>query len=132
MEFQQAPPNPYYDNNGYCQCLLSKEGNWIVGLYPVMFGVRVIVCPNNSAGITLSICAGDNPDNIRIIYLAMILWMSNWKEEVNESIISDNFPRYPYKPIVDNPQWSDYQQLIFTGKVREQLPSKWLESIPES
>ena len=68
------------ENNryGYRYQHINKNG-WIVCLHDVAFGTRVMIYNNklDPYGLTLNICAGNQPSNILFAYMSIYKWLDS-------------------------------------------------------
>ena len=99
----------------YSQPLISTQKRWVVGLLPVLFGVRVIVAPYAQQSICLSLCAGKEQGQIMFLYAVILKWLEQWEENISESELIARFPNFPIKPIFENSQWQEFQDQVLQG-----------------
>lgn len=95
MKFIDAPPNIDFQNGHK----VSEGGKWEIGLYTVMFGVRVNIAKVGACGSCVSLCAGNNPLVIALVYMCALQLMSEQPEEASETYIQKMFPEFQVRPI---------------------------------
>ena len=78
---------------------VSEGGRWELGLYPMMFGVRVRLGIVGNGWCTLDYCAGPNPAE-QFFLLGLVAGNLYWlPEESSEVDLQSIFPRQRIKPM---------------------------------
>lgn len=122
MKFRRAPTEPNFDRLK----LVSESGEWELGLWSVMFGVRVRFGRTDSMDIELDYCAGANPLFQMELLNAVHIILQEIPETVTVRELRDIFPDYHLKPIDRDPIcWPLLQRLRDEARARLKL-DEWL------
>lgn len=90
--------------DGYTVVWQSKPlGLWKVGVWPVMFGVRVVAWKEGSFGRSVDYCAGDNEEFLATLLFTIKEILSSYPEDVSEVEIEDKMPPWTVRPIYRDP-----------------------------
>jgi hypothetical protein len=99
----------------------SESDRWEVGLYPVLYGVRVragLVNPTLGYAPSLSIdyCAGADEGFTLALLAVVVHLLSSLPETVTPGQVERLFPGYQVKPIDKDPCWIELQRLVADGE----------------
>jgi hypothetical protein len=122
MKFRRAPTEPNFDRLK----LVSEGGEWELGLWSVMFGVRLRFGRTGSCGVELDYCAGaDTMFQLELLNAVHII-LQEVPETVTESELHRMFPDYTLKPINNCPYcWPRLQQMRDEARARLAI-EEWL------
>lgn len=71
-----------FKNEDYRYCWINDDG-WVVGLWDVAFGTRVIIYhKNDNFSIDVSLCAGNKPIIIANTFLQLFEWLNTNPDNV--------------------------------------------------
>lgn len=101
----------------FCKRAEFDSGNIIIGVTPVLFGMRVRAGYENDSGVNLDYCAGADQDFLERLYFiierALILTNGNF----------DSFPTQYVKPVIlDKKCYSSLLQMIEGDFDEDQIP----------
>jgi hypothetical protein len=114
MTFEPAQQTENYD----MYRLVTPSGKWELGLWRVLFGVRVRFSQVGSCGCVLDYCAGDDALFQMELLEAVRTILKKVPEDTPQHVIQDMFPGYHIKPINRDPQcWPAIQALA--AKIRD-------------
>ena len=117
MKFKLTEPNQNYPKARY----ESENGIWEVGLFPVLFGVRIRAGLRGAGWCTVDYCAGADYQ-IQTLLLAMIITMlEQLPEDIAEHKISEALPRFEIKPINNDPCWQELTELAQQNNFLEKV-----------
>lgn len=107
MTFKKAPLCENFPISHW----VSTGGQWEIGLYPMIFGVRVR-CGRVGAGyVALDLCAGADPKfQLELLRCVMIVLIPV-SEDILEAAMQAIFPRCDRKPINTDPCWPKIQEM---------------------
>lgn len=93
----------------------QPKGLWRIGMWPVLFGVRVIAWREGSCGRSIDYCAGnDSVFLLRLLHTIKAI-LSKYPEDVSESEIEATMPPWETRPISGDPAcWGALQRLAET------------------
>lgn len=112
-------------------CVWSSEGGvWSIGLWKVMFGVRVVAWCRGSVGSSVDYCAGDNPNFMAELLATVRTIFLHLPESISERDVVELMPRWEIRPIDRDPCWPALQQLAqsFTGGKANEVHSDDIET----
>lgn len=108
MKFKMAKPEPNFDRLK----LVSEGGIWELGLWSVMFGVRLRLGRTGAGGVNLDYCAGANQLFQMELLNAVHIILQEVPETISERDLEAMFPDYTRKPINhDEYCWKRLQQM---------------------
>lgn len=108
MRFKLAPTEPNYDRLK----LVSNGGIWELGLWSVMFGVRVRMGRAGLFYVNLDYCAGSDPLFQMELLNAVHIILQEVPESISDRDLEDMFPRFEIKPINLDPRcWPELQRM---------------------
>lgn len=96
MTFEQAETT----DNFLLLRKVSAGGRWELGLYPVMFGVRVRLGLCKMSWCTLDYCGGANPLDYMELLRRVQMILLGVPEEVSEAELCKLFPGFDVKPVI--------------------------------
>jgi hypothetical protein len=115
MRFKAAPTEPNFDRFK----LVSEGGEWELGLWSVMFGVRVRFGRTGAGGVELDYCAGADPLFQMELLNAVHIILLEIPETVTESELRRIFPDFHVKPINLDPYcWPEIQRMRDAARAR--------------
>lgn len=122
MKFHRVPTEPNFDRLK----LVSEGGEWELGLWSVMFGVRVRFGRTGACGVELDYCAGADPLFQMELLNAVHIILQEIPETVTESELRRIFPDFHIKPINLDPYcWTELQRMRDAARERLQI-DEWL------
>jgi hypothetical protein len=122
MKFHRVQTEPNYDRLK----LVSEGGEWELGLWRVMFGVRVRFGLAGAGGVELDYCAGADPMFQLELLNAVHIILQEVPESVTCGEIQRMFPGFHIKPINLDPFcWKRLQEMRDEARQRLQI-DEWL------
>jgi len=107
MKFLPAEPSLNFPAVRY----VSEQGKWEIGLFPVMFGVRVRMGPVNAPYCSIDYCAGADVEFQHKLMATVMVILAPVDESISPDAIERIFPGYNRKPINNDPCWTKLQAL---------------------
>lgn len=107
MKFTRAEPTENYPKLR----MVSEDGAYEVGLYPVMFGVRIRAGRSNSPVCDIDYCAGADPLFQVLLLAAVVDILESLPDGTPSSEIQNMMPRFERKPINQDPCWGKLQAM---------------------
>lgn len=98
MNFVYAEPNEKYP------IVRVQSATWEVGLYPVLFGVRVAANPLGAGGYALDYCAGADPLMQVELFTLLVQILSRYPDTLRYDEAHRLFPRWTRRPMVNDPE----------------------------
>lgn len=96
MKFKEAPDDP---ENTYFHRMVSVDGKFYICVYPVLFGFRVRCGEtDNKYFCAVDACAGNDPDNLTILYNLYLAAMERCQTRDEILEIFRRFPSSRKKP----------------------------------
>lgn len=96
---------------GYIKTWASENNVWEIGIYPVMFGVRVRAGKVGCQGLDIDYCAGTDPVFLGQLLTTVMTILETFPESLNSQELHTILPMYNKKPINLDPCWEQLQQL---------------------
>lgn len=122
MKFKFAPTEPNFDKLK----LVSEEGGWELGLWSVMFGVRVRFGRTGGCGVELDYCAGADELFQWELLNAIHIILLEVPESVSNCELRRMFPDYTVKPVNNCPHcWPRLQQMRDEARARLQIAKEF-------
>lgn len=122
MTFKRIQPCPNYD----LLKLQSEGGRWELGLWRVMFGVRVRLGRTGFPYCSLDYCAGADPLFQIELLNAVHIILREVPETISERDLENLFPKFEIKPINRDPTcWPELQRMRDAARERLQI-DEWL------
>jgi hypothetical protein len=76
----------YKGEHSYTNEQVNEDG-WVVGVYPVMFGKRVVVYhKDDNYSLPGSLCAGGDPNVLAIMYASIYSWLKTRPKDVEDTL----------------------------------------------
>jgi hypothetical protein len=115
MRFKLAPREPNYDRLK----LVSENGRWELGLWSVMFGVRVRCGLTGECGVSLDYCAGADPLFQMELLNAIHIILQEVPEDISVADFEDMFPQWAVRPVNHDPLcWPELQRMRDEARTR--------------
>jgi hypothetical protein len=115
MKFKMAEREPNYDRLK----LVSEGGIWELGLWSVMFGVRVRMGRAGLFYVNLDYCAGADAQFQMELLNAVHIILQEVPESISDRDLEDMFPQFDIKPINLDPRcWPRLQQMRDEARAR--------------
>ena len=122
MDLQSLLKGEHRD--GYKAIYRSADGLWSIGLYPVIFGVRVVAWRDGAAGRAVDYCAGSDVFfALELLAVIAAIFRHHIPDGATEDEVMALMPSWQRRPINRDPCWPALRQLATT-------PSEQLD--PES
>lgn len=113
MNLQSLPAPEHQD--GYEALYRSADGLWSIGLYPVIFGVRVVAWREGAAGRAVDYCAGaDAFFTLELLAVIAAIFRRHLPDGATEDEVTALMPGWQRRPISRDPCWPALQQLATT------------------
>lgn len=123
MKFKIAPTEPNFDRLK----LVSEGGNWELGLWSVMFGVRVRLGRAGQFYVSLDYCAGADPMFQLELLNAVHIILQEVPESISDRDLEDMFPNFQIKPINLDPHcWPELQRMRDAARARLGIEDEFL------
>lgn len=123
MRFRLAPTEPNFD----LIKLVSEGGEWELGLWSVMFGVRLRFGRTGAMSVELDYCAGADEIFQLELLNAIHIILQEVPETVTDGELQRMFPDYVLKPINKCPYcWPKLQQMRDEARARLRIEDEFL------
>ena len=96
MHFESVEPDENYPIH---KLRSQPNGNWELGLTPMIFGVRIRASLVGAMGCSLDYCCGDDPDQIYLWFGFVTALFFMLPEDISQNEVEKLFPRQTIKPI---------------------------------
>lgn len=108
MRFTAVESSP---ETGYTKTWASENNVWEIGIYPVLFGVRVRGGRVGCQGLDIDYCAGNDPVFLSQLLTTVMSILESFPETLTSQELHTLLPGYEKKPINLDPCWEKLQQL---------------------
>lgn len=99
--------------------LTSENNVWEVGIYPVLFGIRVAANPVGEIAYTINYCCGNNPEFSLVLLATVVGILESLPESISEREVSRLFPTYKVRPIDKDECWIKLQEMLTSRETIE-------------
>ena len=116
MKFKPATPNPFYTDHGQRNHLESETGRWSIVSGPTVTGnTRIYAGITNAAWYALDNCGGNQMSSILEVFAVTISFVEQFDESASEDEVRRAWPHFQYKPLTDNPEWSEFRDRVLAA-----------------
>jgi len=101
---------------GYRAVFSSQNGTWLIGTYPVLFGVRVVAWRSGSMTRCVDYCVGaSRPDLITLLALIRQIFELHLPEDATEEQVTCLLPGWSWRPVQTDPAcWKRLHELAMS------------------
>lgn len=96
---------------GYRLAYISENGIWSIGLFPVLFGMRVVAWRTGSSCRSVDYCAGNDVGFAIDLLDAIKRIFEGIPEDIQERGIEKMMPQWEIRPTNNDPCWPALQRL---------------------
>ena len=100
--------------DGYSCYWISDNGLWMIGTWPVLYGVRAIAWHRDSVSRSADYCAGSDAAFLAELLAVLRTIFSALPESTTEDEMTKLLPNWRQRPIDTDPCWPALQQLAAT------------------
>jgi hypothetical protein len=108
MRLIQTRPDP---DTGLYSCFSSENKVWNLGVYPVLFGLRIRAYRADSAGVSVDYCAGADGDFLMVLFNTISKILMQLPEEIQDYQLEALLPFCEKKPICNDDKWPELLEL---------------------
>lgn len=102
----------------------SENNLWEVGIYPVLFGVRVGANPVGDFCYAIEYCAGDNPGFAFALLITVIKILESLPETVSACDVRDLFPSYALRLVDRDNCWKTLLKMAGNVESQPKIPQQ--------